>query len=112
VLDPQIAQLGVGPAGQVACRHHPVGGEEGLVAVDPVAQGQARVGQPVHGRHHPDAHHHHVGLEGRPVGQLDPARAAVGRRDHAGHADPGAQGDAVAAVQGGAGRPDLGPEHR
>src|SRR5579875_1040545 len=85
VLDPDL----LAPereAGHIAGPDHAVGREQRLVANHPIAKGQPGPLQPARLWHHPHPGHHHVGLEGGSVGQLEHGRAVPphGRDAHAG----------------------------
>ena len=99
------------PPGQVPGRHHAVGGEEPLVADHPVAEGQPGVLEPAGGRSHPDAHHHHVGHEGRPVVEVDHRGATLTVGVDAVDADPEPEGHTVVPVEPGADLPHPVADH-
>ena len=76
VLDPTWARRGTDQRATSPAATTPSAREQGLVADHPVVEREPRALQPGHLGHHPDARHHHVGLELGAVGEPRPPAAA------------------------------------
>lgn len=100
----RLAQGRRRPPGYVPGRCHPVGGEERIGAHQAVVDGEFRALEPGGGRYHPDPHHHQVGVEAGPVGQVDlHRRPTTGAGGQVVDADAGTQGHPPGPVQLGTG---------